>query len=103
MITSGKITDIQKNLSQNVEDRRILYIRLSSRKEACEKFLLEQIEIEEVRVVGDYFRFNLKGSEEIQITLLQKLIQQNFPVLEYKLHNETLEDIFMKLTKGEVQ
>lgn len=106
MVTSGNISDIQAKMNGaggKDRDRKTVELRVASQREACERFLLEQMEVGEVREKGQFLCFSFEGGEDEQVSLLKRLVEKDFPVLEFKLHTESLEDIFMKLTKGEIQ
>jgi ABC-2 type transport system ATP-binding protein len=55
-------------------------------------------------VKGDQsIQFRIMGTEESQIQVLHRLCDARVRVLEYRLVDESLEDLFMKVTSGHVQ
>ncbi|RME80641.1 MAG: ABC transporter ATP-binding protein [Planctomycetota bacterium] len=104
LVSSGKIEDIQNHLEDQERERlRTIEVHLLEKKEECIQFLLEQPEIAHVKDIGKHIAFSLRGEDEAQIDLLRKLIYQDFPILEFQKRTDSLENLFMKLTKGEIQ
>jgi len=105
IIEKGKILEtgtIDKVLSRCVP-RQTIAIRTLNRREALCRDLLEMPFISEVRPVGDEVHIEFEGSDDQSAEILSKLIARGFRVTDYHHVRVDLEDIFMKLTKGEVQ
>src|SRR4029450_7939397 len=56
-----------------------------------------------VRLVGGEVRSYTVASDEEQAELLRSLLDQGVPVLEFNQVGDGLEDLFMRITTGEVQ
>ena len=83
--------------------RSLLSVRLAGPKEGAMKFLLEQPEVERVVDANDRLQFEFTGDDAAQVVLLGKLIAAGLPILEFNSEAAGLEDVFMKITAGQVQ
>jgi ABC-type multidrug transport system ATPase subunit len=73
----------------------------------CDAALLEQLLrenplVQSFRNEGAEWRVEVKGNEEAAAELLAALVRGNARVVSFHARRATLEDIFMKLTKGEL-
>jgi hypothetical protein len=48
-------------------------------------------------------RFEFGGADDAQAALLSRMVGAGFPVLEFSVQDAGLEDLFMKITAGNVQ
>jgi len=66
--------------------------------------LLSDIEFVSDVIAGDRkVRFRISGGKQRQTEVLHQLCAAGVPVLEYRLIDESLEDLFLKVTSGKVQ
>ena len=107
LVAHGDLETIYQQLAkrEGTQFRRrvTLEIQIFDQIEKCMKFLMEQPEIDEVKILSRYVCCTFVGDDQKRIELLRKLVAEGFPILEFRRRSETLEDLFMKLTKGEVQ
>lgn len=102
MITSGKIAEIRKQLQDSCEIR----VKLVKKEQVNEiKTTLIQMEhIENVMELENQdIQFAFTGNEEEIPSIMQFLMGQGFLISEFKATEKTMEDLFIELTKGEVQ
>ncbi len=78
-------------------------VSVLSKMEELEKWLLEQPFVSHVSPALDQMTFEFAGDKNQQADLLKRMIQKQFPVLEFAGKSETLEDAFMSITEGIVQ
>lgn len=84
--------------------RRTVHIRLLERQEALHKRLLQTPVVENASLLTDQtVEAELNGNEETCARLLAELVQAGFPIVEFRLRRAGLEEIFMNVTRGEVQ
>jgi ABC-2 type transport system ATP-binding protein len=84
--------------------RRTVIIRLLERHEEVHKRLLETATIETARLlVNNTVEAEVNGPETACCELLADLIRAGYPVAEFRQRRADLEEIFMNVTKGEVQ
>jgi len=84
--------------------RRTVLIRLMEKQEELHKRLLETPNIEAARVLVDTtVEAEVNGPEEACCDLLCMLVREGFKVAEFRQRRADLEEVFMNVTKGEVQ
>jgi ABC-2 type transport system ATP-binding protein len=102
ILRAGKLEKILANTSD--VPRRTVHIRLLERHEEVYKHLLQTPNIERASLLVDNtVEAEVNGAEEVCCDLLVALIQGGFRVLEFRQRRAGLEEIFMNVTKGEVQ
>jgi len=101
ILASGPVADIKNKIStQGIS----LKIRVMKEKaEGLETFLLEQPLILQAKVVDNNALAIFSGSDQQQTQLLKAMIDAGFPVIEFGVPEQNLEDLFMSLTDGKVQ
>lgn len=105
IIEQGKILmagTINELLAKNVP-RRVITIRSIDRQEELYKELLQMPYVETARFMGEEIVVDINGSEETCCEILSNLIHRGHRVIEFKQLRANLEEIFMNITKGEVQ
>jgi len=86
------------------QPRRVVRIRVLERADDLRKRLLERPHIENATLAADgAVEVEVDGDDAVCCTLLANLIQDGFRVLEFHPRTADLEEIFMNVTKGEVQ
>ncbi len=84
--------------------KRTVHIRVLERHEDLHKRLLETPNVEKASLLVDNtVEAEVTGAEEACCDLLASLMQQGFRVVEFRQRRADLEEIFMNVTKGEVQ
>jgi ABC-2 type transport system ATP-binding protein len=84
--------------------RRTVIIRIMERHEELHKRLLETPNIEAARVLVDNsIEADLNGAEDACCDLLAGLVRDGFRVAEFRQRRADLEEVFMNVTRGEVQ
>jgi ABC-2 type transport system ATP-binding protein len=84
--------------------RRTVVIRLLERHDEVHRRLLETAHIEAARLLVDNsIEADLNGPEEACCNLLADLVGAGFRVAEFRQRRADLEEVFMNVTRGEVQ
>jgi ABC-2 type transport system ATP-binding protein len=84
--------------------RRTVLIRLLDRQEELCRQLAGKPRVESAKLLVDNtVEVAVDGVEEVCCDLLAGLVRDGFRVVEFKLHRADLEDVFMNVTRGEVQ
>jgi len=86
-----------------VRRQRLLSLRVASRNNEAERFLLEQPGILKVFEANGSLHFEFDGDDDAQVLLISRLVNAGFPLLEFSTRTADLEDVFMKITEGKVQ
>ncbi len=82
---------------------RTVLIRPLNRLDALYKYLLLQPGLDEVRLQDDLIEVDMQEDEEACCRLLTELCAAGFQILEFRPRRSDLEQIFMTVTKGDVQ
>jgi ABC-2 type transport system ATP-binding protein len=82
---------------------RTVVIRPLDRLDALHKHLLVQPNVEEVRLVDSTLEADVATDEEGCCRLLSELCAEGFRIVEFRPRRADLEQIFMTVTKGDVQ
>jgi ABC-2 type transport system ATP-binding protein len=104
-IERGKILragTLNQLLEQNVEFKTFL-VRPLDRLEELQRYLLTRPKVEAVRALDVGLEFDFEGSDGECCDLLGDLVQTGFRVIEFRPRRADLEQIFMDVTKGDVQ
>ena len=102
LIKSGSIDGIKKELRKHTRIR----VRLGNgeKVEDAKRLLVTLPKVESVSSsVNNVISFNHLDKEERATEILRALINGGIDVLEFKMEEDSMEDLFIKLTKGEVQ
>jgi ABC-2 type transport system ATP-binding protein len=83
--------------------RRTVLIRPLGRTAELHRQLLEMPNIEGARLVDHSVEAEVNGLEEDCCTLLETLIQRGYRIVEFRQRRVDLEQVFMNVTRGEVQ
>ena len=82
---------------------RTIVIRATGSPEALHKELLQLPFVHEVRMVGEEVEIQVDGNDESNIAILTHLVGKGFRIIDFRQRQMDLEDVFMTVTKGEVQ
>ena len=99
LLTAGTIDQL---LATNVTHRTVL-IRPLDRQEELYRELLQMPNVQAARLIGPDIAMDVNGSDEACADILAALVGRGFRVIEFKQERANLEDIFMNITRGEVQ
>jgi ABC-2 type transport system ATP-binding protein len=105
IIEQGKLLmagSIDQLLTTNVAHRTIL-VRPLERQEELYRELLQTHNVQAARLVGADIAVDVNGSDEVCADILSALVGRGFRLIEFKQDRANLEDIFMNITRGEVQ
>jgi ABC-2 type transport system ATP-binding protein len=99
LLVNGTVEEIRKKLVPNREVK----IQVLGDTTAIQTWLGEQPGIGQVLVEGDSVRFAHNGTREDEAEMLRAMILAGFRIAEFGSHITSLEEVFMRVTKGEVQ
>jgi len=103
IIEKGKIITVDSvdSIVKNNGNSNIIKIKTLDNIEKLENKLKENPYITEVQSRDNEFAVEFNGSEDKKATLLQELIENNISIVHFGTTDQNLEDIFMKITKGD--
>jgi len=99
LLATGTVSEIRQTLKTS----RDIIVRIAGPLEPAQQWLSAQEEIQDLHEVDGKLRFSIAGGDEMQVKLLHRLSDARIQVLEYVSHDETLEDVFLRITRGQVQ
>ena len=105
IIERGKLlaNDTVEGLKSRSQQHREMMVVLSGESQRAAEHLRSMEHVEEVRLSEDSVKFRINGDQTAQINTLRELCNADIPILEYRLLDESLEDLFLKVTSGQVQ
>jgi ABC-2 type transport system ATP-binding protein len=104
-IERGKILragTLEQLLRQEMKHRTVV-VRVLGPIDALHKHLLVQPGIEAVRAFDRHVEADVDGDETACSKLLSELVGRGFRVVEFRPREVDLEDVFMSVTRGDVQ
>lgn len=99
LLTAGSI----EKISAQRQQQTIVQLRTLHKDRELRRKLLEMPHVLDVRRAASYLEVEVDGGEAECAALLKHLIALDVPLVEYRLQQTKLEDLFMNLTVGEVQ
>lgn len=99
ILRAGTMTQI---LSRESPQRTIV-IRAAGGPDALHKELLQVPTVQEARMVGEEVEIRVDGGEDTHSDILTHLIGKGFRIVDFRQRQMDLEDVFMTVTKGDVQ
>ncbi len=100
LAAEGTVERITEQLSSD----RLIQVRVSSGQETAADIIREQPGVAVVTETADgILQVSFSGDSARQTELLRKLINAGIPVLSFAETSNSLEDLFMRITKGVVQ
>jgi ABC-2 type transport system ATP-binding protein len=99
LVAVGSVDEIH-HASEAVREVRI---RVLGDTGAVATWLDRCEDIANVHCDGELILLSHGGDRQREVQLLRNLVEAGFPVAEFHSHSRSLEDLFMKITKGEVQ
>ncbi|MDI2589603.1 ABC transporter ATP-binding protein [Psychrobacillus sp. NEAU-3TGS] len=98
LIAHGSVADIQAQLAGEKQ----ITVKLKGLLENAVQFFEEDpfVSKVELEVEKNSITFNYRGTEEDQINLLRKALDQSLKIISFSETETDLEDVFMEITKG---
>lgn len=100
LVAAGTVDQIQGRAAQ---PQNAVEVRLLGSVQALEPWLAAYPCVSQVRLDGQAVRFLLAGNAEAEADLLKAMIGAGFRVTAFGAQRQSLEDVFMQVTKGQVQ
>jgi ABC-2 type transport system ATP-binding protein len=97
LVIAGSIAEIETRMNQ----RRLYRLTSLAPLQTVEAFL-KQIGIDSVEINASYIEFACNKTDEEVASILQALVTENLRITSFQPVQANLEDLFMKITRGEV-
>jgi ABC-2 type transport system ATP-binding protein len=99
LLAVGTVEDIRrKHRAQS-----IVRIGVLRDVEQLARWLSERDGLHDLRVEGNVVSLAHEVNPEAEAALLREMVEAGFSVVEFGSHRKTLEDVFLQVTRGEVQ
>jgi ABC-2 type transport system ATP-binding protein len=99
LLAVGSVAEIQRQQTPH----RSVRIRVLGGAGPLAVWLGLRADISEVKFDGEQVRFIHSGDAATEAALLREIILANFSLAEFTPHNQSLEDVFLSVTRGAVQ
>ncbi len=103
IVCHGSVDEVRERARHEAGSQFKVTIELLEPLEKAESCLLECPFVRRVFGGERHFTVEIEGSRREAASLLQRLVADGMPILNYRVVESDLEDVFMSLTKGEVQ
>jgi ABC-2 type transport system ATP-binding protein len=103
LLRAGTIQQISRHGRAEAESFQHVAIRTKHDPEALLRAMLEMPHVQQVKQAGRYVEAEVEGDEDQACELLAELLRREFRILEFKQVETDLEQLFMNVTKGDVQ
>ena len=111
VLASGSIDDLQKGVvgggvGEGPEARQAdskIVITVLEGAEDLERWLVQQPFVESISIAGGQAIVSFSGDDDAQHELLKALVNSGARVVSFEAKTQTLEDTFMRITRGELQ
>ncbi len=98
LVASGPLDEIRRYATQG----RMLRIRTLSDRQEAEAVLRDQPDVGKVYVANGSLEVEFTGDDQAAADLLEALVSRGVRVLAFAEMTSDLEEVFLRLTKGEV-
>lgn len=103
IVCQGTVEEVRTRARNASGSQYKVALELLTNSEHAESLFLEKPFVRAVHGGGRHFTIEIEGAQEEASLLLKALIQDDVPILNYRVQESDLEDVFMSLTEGEVQ
>ncbi|MEM9416637.1 MAG: ABC transporter ATP-binding protein [Planctomycetota bacterium] len=103
LLRAGTMEDIYNHGKSDEHPHQRIAIRTKDDNERLYKALLETPGVDKATLAGNHVEAEVSGDEDDCCDLLAKLLQDGHRIMEFKQVEADLEQLFMNITRGEVQ
>jgi ABC-2 type transport system ATP-binding protein len=99
LLAVGSVAEIQRQQTPH----RAVRVRVLGGAGPLAVWLGQRPDVNEIKLDNDLVRFTHAGQQESEVALLREVVLAGFAVAEFGSHSQSLEDVFMAVTRGAVQ
>lgn len=104
LVKAGRLDELYRlHGGADGKAQRVVAIRAAGDERKLREMLEQMPGVTEVAPVGGFVQARVAGDERVCGELLAELLKRGLQILEFKQVNTGLEDLFMSVTKGDVQ
>ena len=99
LLAVGSVAEIQKQQTPHRE----VQVRVLGPSDGLVQWLEQREGVSRVRAIDGEVHFSHEGQQDVDVALLREMVLANFPIAEFGSREQSLEDVFLAVTKGAVQ
>jgi ABC-2 type transport system ATP-binding protein len=99
LLAVGTVDEIQRRQTPH----RAVNVRVLGGAGGLAVWLGQRPDVNQIQLDTEQVRFTHVGDEASEVALLKEIVLAGFAVAEFGSHNQSLEDVFMAVTRGAVQ
>jgi ABC-2 type transport system ATP-binding protein len=99
LLAVGSVDEIQRQQTPH----RSVQVRVLGGAGPLAIWLGQRPDVNEIKLDGEIVRFTHAGEQASEVGLLREIVLAEFAVAEFGSHSQSLEDVFMAVTRGAVQ
>jgi ABC-2 type transport system ATP-binding protein len=99
LLATGSVEAIQR---RHAPLREVVVRVLETTDSIC-NWLNQRTDVKNIRVDDGVVKFAHEGQRDTEVALLREMVLAGIPVAEFASHRTSLEDVFLQVTRGEVQ
>lgn len=99
LLALGTVAEIQRQQTPH----RSVNVRILGGAAELAVWLGQRPDVSAIQLEGEQIRFTHAGTEVSEASLLREIVLANFSVSQFASHSQSLEDVFMAVTRGAVQ
>lgn len=103
LLRAGTIEQISRHGRDENDHFQHVAIRTKDRNEELHRAMLEMPYVKQAKLAGPYVEAEVMGDEDQACELLAELLRRDYRIIEFKQVQTDLEQLFMNVTKGDVQ
>ncbi|MCE9528273.1 MAG: ABC transporter ATP-binding protein [Planctomycetales bacterium] len=99
LLAVGTVEEIQREQ----QPHREVKVRVLGGAEGARHWLAARTDVNDIVVTGEELKFSHPGDRDSEVLLLKDMVLAGLRVAEFASHSQSLEDVFMSVTRGVVQ
>ncbi|MEX2175694.1 MAG: ABC transporter ATP-binding protein [Pirellulaceae bacterium] len=99
LLAVGSVAEIQKQQTPYRE----VNVKVLGGAGPLAEWLARRIDVSHITLDGEVCRFRHEGEQQSEADLLREMVLADMPIAEFGSHSQSLEDVFMAVTRGVVQ
>ena len=99
LVAVGTVAEIQRKL----QPHRTVQVRVLNDAANAARWLEARSDINGITVTEDLIRFNHEGDRISEAALLKEMVLAEMQVVEFSAYSQSLEEVFLQVTRGAVQ
>jgi ABC-2 type transport system ATP-binding protein len=99
LLAVGSVADIQRQQTPH----RAVKVCVLGGAGPLAVWLGQRPDVNEIKLDGEEVRFSHAGDQASEVALLREMVLAGFAIAEFGSHSQSLEDVFMAVTRGTVQ